>query len=117
MPWCMESLSPADPQSSSSIKRCPLGAGDPPCLWADGGIEFIVPISISWLHLAVQLDQHTGILMFKFIWLLPSRKKTPRISQISKEFWFQRDSPKQILVAGSHQMPALTLSAAFPSLW
>lgn len=74
MPWCMESLSPADPQSSSSIKRCPLAAGDPLCLWADEDIEFVVSISISWLSLAAQLDQHTGILMFKLLWLLPSKK-------------------------------------------
>lgn len=85
----MGSLSPADPQSSSSI-RCPLGAGDPPCLWADEGIEFIVPISISWLSLAAQLDQHTGILMSKLLLLLPGKKKPqkPEHAKLGKNFGF-----------------------------
>lgn len=68
----MESLSPADPQSNSSIRGCLLGAGDP--RWGEEGIEFIVPTSISWLSLAAQLDQHTGIMMFKLHLLLPSKK-------------------------------------------
>lgn len=59
--------------AAAAVRWCLLGVGDPPCLWANTGIGFTLPISISWLSLAAKLESNPGILTPKpLLSLLPN---------------------------------------------